>query len=314
MGRARRVLAPRRTLVDHHPVRGRAGAPRAGAGTTGRSVRGSPDAACGPRLLMRLLALETATSLGSVALLDDGVVVSEHSDHVPRQHLEWLAPAVAGVLAAAGWTPGDVEAVAVSTGPGAFTSLRIGIATAAMWARSRGIPAVGVPTLDVVARGTQTGGLIGAVLDVRRSEVALALFRRDMGDGWTDALLQRAFGWLMEGADFIALSRDRYWLKGRVLTMDCGGYVAALEHATGRTAALAGKPSRAFFGAALASLPGIPADRVVMVGDDLESDIAGAMAAGMRGWLVRTGKGGDPERAAPGDGPQRVLESVAELI
>src|SRR5574337_314030 len=179
MGRARRVLAPRRTLVDHHPVWGRAGAPRAGAGTTGRSVRGSPDAACGPRLLMRLLALETATSLGSVALLDDGVVVSEHSDHVPRQHLEWLAPAVAGVLAAAGWTPGDVEAVAVSTGPGAFTSLRIGIATAAMWARSRGIPAVGVPTLDAVARGTQTGGLIGAVLDVRRSEVALALFRRD---------------------------------------------------------------------------------------------------------------------------------------
>lgn len=128
---------------------------------------------------MRLLALETATSMGSVALLDDGVVVREHSDRVPRQHLEWLVPAVAGVLTAAGWTPQDVEAVAVSTGPGSFTSLRIGIATAAMWARSRGIPAVGVPTLDAVALGTQTGGLIGAILDVRRSEVAFALFRRD---------------------------------------------------------------------------------------------------------------------------------------
>ena len=128
---------------------------------------------------MRLLALETATSLGSVALLDDGVVVREHSDRVPRQHLEWLMPAVAGVLTAAGWTPGDVDAVAVSTGPGSFTSLRIGIATAAMWARSRGIPAVGIPTLDALALGTRTGGLIGAILDVRRSEVALALFRRD---------------------------------------------------------------------------------------------------------------------------------------
>ncbi len=128
---------------------------------------------------MRLLALETATSLGSVALLDDGVVVRERRDRVPRQHLEWLVPAVAGVLTAAGWTPGDVDAVAVSTGPGSFTSLRIGIATAAMWARSRGIPAVGVPTLEALALGTQTGGLIGAILDVRRGEVALALFRRN---------------------------------------------------------------------------------------------------------------------------------------
>jgi tRNA threonylcarbamoyladenosine biosynthesis protein TsaB len=128
---------------------------------------------------MRLLALETATSLGSVALLDDGVVVREHSDRVPRQHLEWLVPAVAGVLTAAGWTPADVDAVAVSTGPGSYTSLRIGIATAAMWARSRAIPAAGVPTLDVLALGTQTTGLIGAILDVRRGEVALALFRRD---------------------------------------------------------------------------------------------------------------------------------------
>ena len=128
---------------------------------------------------MRLLALETATSVGSVALLDDGVAVREHSDRVPRQHLEWLVPAVAGVLTAAGWTPADVDAVAVSTGPGSFTSLRIGIATAAMWARSRGIPAVGVPTLDALALGTQTRGLIGALLDVRRSEVVFALFRRD---------------------------------------------------------------------------------------------------------------------------------------
>jgi tRNA threonylcarbamoyladenosine biosynthesis protein TsaB len=128
---------------------------------------------------MRLLALETATSLGSVALLEDGVVVREHSARVPRQHLEWLVPAVAEILTDAGWVPQDVEAVAVSTGPGSFTSVRIGIATAAMWARARGIPAVGVPTLDALALGTQTGGLIGAMLDVRRNEVALALFRRN---------------------------------------------------------------------------------------------------------------------------------------
>jgi tRNA threonylcarbamoyladenosine biosynthesis protein TsaB len=128
---------------------------------------------------MRILALETATSWGGVALLDGSVVVSERIEFVPRQHLEWLAPAIEQELSAAGWTPADVEAVAVSTGPGAFTSLRIGIATAAMWARARSIPAIGVSTLDAIAVGTRTDGLIGAILDVRRGEVALAMFHRD---------------------------------------------------------------------------------------------------------------------------------------
>ncbi len=130
---------------------------------------------------MRILAIETATSLGSVALLQDGDVVAQLSELVPRQHLEWLAPAMARVLAGAGWTPMQVNAVAVSTGPGSFTSLRIGIATAAMWARAREIPAVGVPTLAAVALGTQANGLVCPMLDVRRGEVAAALFARDGG-------------------------------------------------------------------------------------------------------------------------------------
>lgn len=130
---------------------------------------------------MYILAIETATSLGSVALLQDGDIVAQLSELVPRQHLEWLAPAIARVLADAGWTAARVDGVAVSTGPGAFTSLRIGIATAAMWARARGTPAVGVPTLAAVALGTQVNGLVCPLLDVRRGEVAAALFARDGG-------------------------------------------------------------------------------------------------------------------------------------
>ncbi len=130
---------------------------------------------------MRILALETATSLGSVALLEDGIVVLQRAEAVPRQHLEWLAPTVHAVLAEAGWASADVDAVAVSTGPGAFTSLRIGIATAAMWARARNIPAVGIPTLDALAVGMPASGLLCPILDVRRAEVAVALFRRDGG-------------------------------------------------------------------------------------------------------------------------------------
>lgn len=128
-----------------------------------------------------MLAIETATSLGSVALLEDGAVVIQRSESVPQHHLEWLAPAIHQVLDSVGWTPAQIDAVAVSTGPGSFTSLRIGIATAMIWARSRGLPAIGVPTLAAVALGTQAEGLVCPVLDVRRSEVALALFTRDGG-------------------------------------------------------------------------------------------------------------------------------------
>jgi tRNA threonylcarbamoyladenosine biosynthesis protein TsaB len=129
---------------------------------------------------MRILAIETATAHASVALLDGGALVREAAASVPQGHLEWLAPAIASLLEAAGWGPMDVDAVAVSTGPGTFTGLRIGISTAAAWAYARGVPVVGISTLEVLAEGTAaaTSGddLICPVLDARREEVAFALF------------------------------------------------------------------------------------------------------------------------------------------
>ena len=128
---------------------------------------------------MRILAIETATPVGSVALLDGHEVVREVTEHVPQRHLEWLAPAIAAILESSGWRPEEVEGVAVSLGPGLFTGLRIGIATAAAWAYARGVPVVGVSTLEVLATGTVAGGatgLICPVLDARRDEVAFALF------------------------------------------------------------------------------------------------------------------------------------------
>lgn len=151
---------------------------------------------------MRILAIETATPLGSVALLHGDEIVREVTEHVPQRHLEWLAPAIAGVLESSGWRPEDVEGIAVSLGPGVFTGLRIGIATAAVWAYARRVPIVGVSTLEVVAAGTVAAGatgLICPVLDARRGELAFALFEwrppavRVMGDtiGPVSALLER---------------------------------------------------------------------------------------------------------------------------
>lgn len=135
----------------------------------------------------------------------------------------------------------------------------------------------------------------------------------DLGDAWSDSLMQEAFHALMAGADFIAVSRDRYWRRGEALVMDCGAYVAGLEYATGRAATIAGKPSPSFYAAALASLGDPPAHEVAMVGDDPWSDVAGAQAAGLQGWFVTSGKAHAAALAASGVRPDRMLGSVAEL-
>lgn len=138
----------------------------------------------------------------------------------------------------------------------------------------------------------------------------------DLGEAWDFEKLNRAFHYLMDGADLLALQRDRYWLKGDALALDAGPFVAALEYATGKAATVCGKPSAAFYGAALATLPAAVAIRprdVVMVGDDLWGDVQGAEQAGLTAWMVRTGKFRDDVLAASGIVPDRIIGSVAEV-
>jgi ribonucleotide monophosphatase NagD (HAD superfamily) len=111
----------------------------------------------------------------------------------------------------------------------------------------------------------------------------------------------------------IALSRDRYWLRDGKLALDAGPFVVGLEFAVGREALVAGKPSAAFYAAALRSM-GLDAGKsVAMVGDDLWSDVQGAQRAGLSGWLVRTGKYRESALAESGIVPDRILDSVAAL-
>ena len=91
-----------------------------------------------------------------------------------------------------------------------------------------------------------------------------------------------------------------------------GPFVAALEYATGREAAVTGKPSPAFFKLAADSL-GIPAPRIMVVGDDVEPEVAGAQAAGMRGVLVRTGKFRPAQLTDGGPPPDVLLGSFADV-
>ena len=126
-------------------------------------------------------------------------------------------------------------------------------------------------------------------------------------------LLQEAFDLLLSGAALVALSRDRYFRQGERLALDAGPFVAALEYAANTSAEIAGKPSRAFYAAAVSSL-NLPLDRsIAMVGDDLWSDVEGAQRAGLQGWLVRTGKFREEVLQGGSVRPDRVLESVAVL-
>lgn len=117
-----------------------------------------------------------------------------------------------------------------------------------------------------------------------------AVVMGDAGVYFTYELLNRAYRKLLHGAEFFALAKNRNFLDhDRQLSLDAGPFVAGLEYALGRSAVVLGKPAPAFFKLAVESLGCRPED-VVMIGDDAEADVGGAMAAGLQGILVQTGK------------------------
>lgn len=135
----------------------------------------------------------------------------------------------------------------------------------------------------------------------------------DLGDAWTYPTMNRAFRLLMSDANtkLVALGMTRYWRAPDGLRLDVAPFCRALEHASGRTAVVLGKPAREFFHAGLRLLKRKPAE-AVMIGDDIVGDVQGAQNAGLRGLLVRTGK----FRPADLKGdikPDAVLDSIADL-
>ena len=112
----------------------------------------------------------------------------------------------------------------------------------------------------------------------------------DAGEHFTYDRLNGAYRKISAGAELLALARNRTFRdEDGELSLDAGAFVAALEFASKRKAILFGKPSLEFFSLAVDSL-GCDRVDVAMIGDDVEDDVGGAMCAGMKGILVRTGK------------------------
>lgn len=136
----------------------------------------------------------------------------------------------------------------------------------------------------------------------------------DAGERFDYRHLNIAYRKIIAGADFLALAKNRNFQDDDgELSLDAGPFVVALEYASGRTATLLGKPSSDFFALAVDSI-GCAPENVVMIGDDVESDVGGAMAAGLQGLLVRTGKYRAGDEARLKNGPIRVEDSLVEAV
>ncbi len=144
---------------------------------------------------MRILGIDTATAVASVALIEDGKLVAEEiqsktgksSDGEMGQrrgnHAEIVLPLIQSLLVKTRTTAADLSGIAISIGPGSFTGLRIGLATAKGIAYECGLPLVGVSTLQAnAARVTGFDGIVCSLLDARKCEVYFALFRRNGED------------------------------------------------------------------------------------------------------------------------------------
>ena len=126
---------------------------------------------------MRVLAIETATAQSGVALAEDRNVIAAASRVDRTGHATFLVPAIDFCFDQAGWFPDDLDAIAVDVGPGLYTGIRVGIATAQGLAAALGIPVVVGNSLDALALDAATRHRhIYSVVDVRRGELAVATY------------------------------------------------------------------------------------------------------------------------------------------
>ena len=131
---------------------------------------------------MKILAFETSAKAGSVAVLENGVLLAENYCNTGLTHSQTLMVMAEDALKSCSLKPSDVEAVAVAAGPGSFTGVRIGVAAAKGFAWGAELPCCGVSTLEAMATGLGVyDGYVLPVMDARRSQVYNAIFRAEGG-------------------------------------------------------------------------------------------------------------------------------------
>ncbi len=129
-----------------------------------------------------LLAIDTATRYASLALYDEMGVISEQTWRSENNHSVELIPAVARMLSQQKLKPQSLTGIAVATGPGSFTGLRIGMSVAKGLCLALGIPVVGIPTLDIITYAVgDPGGRVLAVLEAGRGRICVGAYHFEKG-------------------------------------------------------------------------------------------------------------------------------------
>ena len=192
---------------------------------------------------MRILALETSSSRGSVALTEGVTLVATEEHTEPNAHAERMLPLIARALDRAGWSRSSIDRIAVGTGPGSFAGLRVGIALADGLSLGLGRPVVGVESLSAIlwAMQQEHSGPRAALLDARRAEVfcaaedasgrcvleACAVAREKVAD----VLAGLGDGLAVAGEVAGSLNLPQKWLRGPLLDLPHAHAIAALASA-----------------------------------------------------------------------------------
>jgi HAD superfamily hydrolase (TIGR01458 family) len=169
------------------------------------------------------------------------------------------------------------------------------------------------PQREIVCRLLLADDVKKDFKDIRQSDAAADyIVIGDIGDAWSYQLLNELFNCLMNGTKLIAIHKNRFWQTELGLQMDIGGFVDALEYASGVKAMLIGKPSADFFQAALNDIR-LNAREVAIVGDDIDADVGGGQQAGLKGILVKTGKYRQNYTESSKIRPDLIIDSIADL-
>ncbi len=154
---------------------------------------------------MRVLGLDSATNVASVAVMGEQHLVAEAWLNTRKTHSQRLMPMLAQLLQEADLTLADLSGLAVAIGPGSFTGLRIGLATVKGLALVTGLPVVGIPTLDALAlNAAGFPGIVCPILNARKQEVYGAVY------AWREGEMERLTEYLAVSPEALAEILDAY--------------------------------------------------------------------------------------------------------
>lgn len=130
--------------------------------------------------MMKILGIESAALVASVAIIDENVTIAEYTTNFKKTHSETLLPMLDEIVKMTGISLNELSAIAVSGGPGSFTGLRIGAASAKGLGLALDLPLIHVPTLDAMALNIYSSdALIVPIMDARRNQVYTGIYKND---------------------------------------------------------------------------------------------------------------------------------------